>query len=96
MLENFSKFIQKFSGTEKRLRSLDLTIVSFSTIANIFMVVSTLIFAVPEKYETMAKVSKAWILMQLIASSWKLADVVYSTLPRAGFVKGFSYDVVKA
>lgn len=85
------RFDVSFRGTEKHLKSLDLTIVSFSTITNLFMIVATLVMAVPEKYKSMLNVSRVWALMQTIAAVWKLADVVYSTLPKQGFAYVLSF-----
>ena len=82
---------QSFRGLEKHLKSLDVTIVSFSTIANLFMIVATLVMAVPEKYTSIRNVSRVWSLMQTIAAVWKLIDVVYSTLPKQGFAYVLSF-----
>ena len=73
------------------MKNIDVTIVTFSTMVNILMIVATLIFAVPEKYNSMLNGSRIWGGMQAIAAAWKLGDVVYSTLPKEGYAYVLSF-----
>ena len=73
------------------MKNVDITIVTFSTMVNISMIVCTLIFAVPEKYESMLNGSRIWGGLQAIAAVWKLGDIVYSTLPKEGYAYVLSF-----
>ena len=50
-----------FRGLEKKLASIDMAIVIITTITSFFMIVSTCLFAVPEKHSAMKKMSIIWV-----------------------------------
>ena len=50
-----------FRGLEKKLAAIDMAIVIITTITSFFMIISTCLFAVPEKHSSMKKMSIIWV-----------------------------------